>query len=107
MTGLSVIGVPSSAGSYAAGQDQAPAALRVAGLIEALTDAGLAVRDHGDLPEQIWRPDRQQPFAQNAGQVTTCLQELPAAAAARPGSVPGRRSRPGHRVGTRAGRAAR
>jgi|SRR5580698_6832665 arginase len=76
MTGLSVIGVPSSAGSYAAGQDQAPAALRVAGLIEALTDAGLAVRDHGDLPEQIWRPDRQQPFAQNAGQVTTCLQEL-------------------------------
>jgi arginase len=76
MTGLSVVGVPSSAGSYAAGQDQAPAALRHAGLIEALTDAGLAVRDHGDLPEQIWRPDRQQPFAQNAGQVTACLQEL-------------------------------
>ncbi len=76
MTGLSVIGVPSSAGSYAAGQDQAPAALRHAGLIEALTDAGLVVRDHGDLPEQIWRPDRQQPFAQNAGQVTACLQEL-------------------------------
>jgi arginase len=76
MTGLSVIGVPSSAGSYAAGQDQAPAALRYAGLIEALTDAGLLVRDHGDLPEQIWRPDRQQPFAQNAAQVTACLQEL-------------------------------
>src|SRR5580698_2134939 len=76
MTGLSVIGVPSSAGSYAAGQDQAPAALRVAGLIEALTDAGLVVRDHGDLPEQIWRPDRQQPFAQNAGQVTACLKNL-------------------------------
>jgi arginase len=76
MTGLSVIGVPSSAGSYAAGQDQAPAALRSAGLIEALTDAGLVVRDHGDLPEQIWRPDRQQPFAQNAGQVTACLKNL-------------------------------
>jgi arginase len=76
MTGLSVIGVPSSAGSYAAGQDKAPAALRDAGLIEALTDTGLVVRDHGDLPEQIWRPDRQQPFAQNAGQVTACLQEL-------------------------------
>jgi arginase len=76
MRRLSVIGVPSSAGSYAAGQDQAPAALRHAGLIQALNDAGLPVRDHGDLPEQIWRPDRQRPFAQNAGQVTACLQEL-------------------------------
>jgi arginase len=76
MTGLSIIGVPSSAGSYAAGQDQAPAVLRQAGLVQALQDAGLVVRDHGDLPEQIWRPDRQRPFAQNAGQVTACLQEL-------------------------------
>jgi arginase len=76
MRQLSVIGVPSSAGSYAAGQDQAPAALRQAGLLQALSDTGLQVRDHGDLPEQIWRPDRQRPFAQNAGQVTACLQEL-------------------------------
>jgi arginase len=76
MMRLSIIGVPSSAGSYAAGQDRAPAALRQAGLIQALKDAGLTVRDHGDLPEQIWRPDRQRPFAQNAGQVTACLQEL-------------------------------
>jgi arginase len=76
MRRLSIIGVPSSAGSYAAGQDQAPAALRHAGLIRVLADAGLPVRDHGDLPEQIWRPDRQRPFAQNAGQVTACLQEL-------------------------------
>jgi arginase len=76
MTRLSVLGVPSSAGSYAAGQDQAPAALRQAGLIQALNDTGLLVRDHGDLPEQIWRPDRQRPLAQNVGQVTACLQEL-------------------------------
>jgi arginase len=76
MRRLSLIGVPSSAGSYAAGQDQAPAALRHAGLIQALNDAGVVVRDHGDLPEQVWRPDRQRPFAQNAGQVTACLQEL-------------------------------
>ncbi|HEY2552406.1 MAG TPA: arginase family protein [Streptosporangiaceae bacterium] len=76
MRRLSVIGVPSSAGSYAAGQDQAPAVLRRAGLIPALHAAGLVVRDHGDLPEQVWRPDRQRPFAQNAGQVTACLQEL-------------------------------
>ena len=76
MMRLSIIGVPSSAGSYAAGQDQAPAALRNAGLVQALSDAGLLVRDHGDLPEQVWRPDRQRPFAQNAGQVTAGLQEL-------------------------------
>lgn len=76
MRRLSVVGVPSSAGSYAAGQDQAPAALRHAGLIPALNDAGLVVRDHGDLPEQVWRPDRQRPFAQNTDQVTAGLQEL-------------------------------
>jgi arginase len=76
MRRLAVIGVPSSAGSYAAGQDQAPAALREAGLIDALSGMGLEVRDAGDLPEQVWRPDRERPFAQNADQVTACLQEL-------------------------------
>lgn len=76
MRWLSLIGVPSSAGSYAAGQDQAPAALRDAGLIQALNDAGLPVHDHGDLPEQIWRPDRRRPLAQNVGQVTACVQDL-------------------------------
>jgi arginase len=71
-----VVGVPDSAGSYAAGQDQAPAALRAAGLIEALAAAGLEVRDGGDLPEQVWRPDRSRPYAQNVGQEVACLQEL-------------------------------
>src|SRR5580658_7087645 len=76
MRRLSIIGVPSSAGSYAAGQDQAPGALRDAGLVAALTGAGLAVHDDGDLPEQVWRPDRNRPFAQNADQVAVCLHEL-------------------------------
>lgn len=76
MRRLSIVGVPSSAGSYAAGQDQAPAALRDAGLVEALGGAGLVVRDEGDLPQQIWRPDRTRPFAQNADQVAACLQDL-------------------------------
>lgn len=73
---LSVIGVPDSAGSYAAGQEQAPAALRAAGLISALGDAGVEVHDHGDLPKQTWKPDRANTYAQNIGQVVTCLQEL-------------------------------
>ena len=73
---ISVVGVPNSAGSYAAGQDQAPGALRSAGLIEALVAVGLEVNDDGDLPEQVWRPDRDHPLAQNVDQVTACLKEL-------------------------------
>jgi arginase len=76
MARISVVGVPSSAGSYAAGQDQAPAALRAAGLIEALAETGLEVHDDGDLPVQIWVPDREHPLVQNLDQVTGCLQEL-------------------------------
>src|SRR5580693_2384458 len=76
MCRISVVGVPSSAGSYAAGQDQAPGALRSAGLIEALVATGREVRDHGDLPVQVWRPDRDHPLCQNADQVTACLREL-------------------------------
>jgi arginase len=70
------VGVPSSAASYAAGQDLAPAALRSAGLLEQLTGAGLVVHDDGDLPHQVWRPDRDHPLAQNAGQVTASLRQL-------------------------------
>jgi arginase len=76
MVTVEMIGVPSSAGSYAAGQDQAPRALREAGLIPALTAAGLDVHDAGDLTEQVWAPDRQDRFAQNTGQVVASVQEL-------------------------------
>jgi arginase len=70
------VGVPSSAASYAAGQDLAPAALRSAGLPEQLRRSGLEVHDDGDLPHQVWRPDRDHPLAQNAGQATASLQQL-------------------------------
>jgi hypothetical protein len=76
MARLSVVGVPDSAGSYAAGQDQAPAALRDAGLIAALVATGREVNDTGDLPEQRWKPDRAHPYAQNADKVATGLQAL-------------------------------
>jgi arginase len=76
VTRISVVGVPSSAASYAAGQDLAPAALRSAGLLEQLIASGLEVHDDGDLPHQIWSPDRDHPLAQNAGQATTSLQQL-------------------------------
>jgi arginase len=73
---ISVVGVPSSAASYAAGQDLAPAALRSAGLLEQLTASGLEVHDDGDLPHQAWGPDRDHPLAQNADQATTSVQQL-------------------------------
>jgi arginase len=70
------VGVPSSAASYAAGQDLAPAALRAVGLLERFTRAGLAVHDAGDLPHQPWSPDRDHPLAQNVDQATASVREL-------------------------------
>jgi arginase len=73
---ISIVGVPSSAASYAAGQDLAPAALRSAGLPGQLMGSGLEVHDDGDLPHQVWSPDRDHPLAQNAGQATASLRQL-------------------------------
>ncbi len=72
---ITVIGVPSSAGAFANGQEVAPTALRAAGLIDRLGDAGADVHDSGDSPVWRWRPDRARPRAQNleavVDQVTT------------------------------------
>lgn len=69
MRAVSVLGAPSSAGAYAPGQEDAPAALRDAGLLDRLRWAGLEVRDAGDLPRFRWRPDRTDPAAQNLDHV--------------------------------------
>ena len=76
MPKVSVIGVPSSAGSYAAGQEQAPRAVRAAGLRAALSDRGVDVDDLGDLPEQVWRPDPARPLAQNVVEVAETMSAL-------------------------------
>jgi arginase len=62
---LAIIGTPSSAGAYAPGQEMAPSALRNAGLIDRLRDAGHEVVDYGDSPVFRWRPDRTNRYAQN------------------------------------------
>ena len=70
---VSVVGVPSSAGAYAPGQEEAPTALRTAGLLELLgSDAG-GVRDAGDLPGFRWRPDRTDRAAQNLAEVAATV----------------------------------
>ncbi len=72
---VGLIGVPTSAGAFAPGQEQAPAALRGAGLIEALSDAGSEVRDHGDRETWRWRPDRGDPRAQNLAKVVEVVRD--------------------------------
>ncbi|MGH2384624.1 MAG: arginase family protein [Candidatus Limnocylindria bacterium] len=62
---IAVIGAPSSAGAFAVGQEEAPRALRAAGLVESLRRAGADVRDEGDSRLWRWRPDRVRPRAQN------------------------------------------
>ncbi len=52
---VSVLGVPTSAGSHNPGQEKAPAAWRAAGLIGELRAAGLDVEDRGDLPAAPYR----------------------------------------------------
>jgi arginase len=72
---LALIGVPTSAGAFAPGQERAPEALRDAGLLELLRDAGIDVRDRGDRRVWRWRPDRENPRAQNLGAVVEIVQD--------------------------------
>jgi arginase len=72
---VGVIGVPTSAGAFAPGQEQAPHALREAGLVEHLRDGGVEVSDYGECPTWRWRPDRERPRAQNLGNVVEIVRD--------------------------------
>lgn len=73
---IDVIGYPSSAAAYCVGVEEAPAALRAAGLVGRLQDAGHVVHDVGDLPARRWRPDHRSPRAQNLDEEVGALREL-------------------------------
>jgi arginase len=75
---LGVLGVPTSAGAFAPGQEQAPQALRDAGLLGLLHDTGITVSDHGDRPVWRWRPDRDRLRAQNLDTVVSIVHETAA-----------------------------
>ncbi|MFC7496513.1 MULTISPECIES: arginase family protein [unclassified Nocardioides] len=80
MRTINVLGYPSSAAAYCVGVEQAPAALREAGLISSIEAAGHRVRDAGDLPVRRWRPDHDRPLAQNLEEEVDALRELADAA---------------------------
>jgi arginase len=87
---IAIIGAPTSAGAYSPGQEDAPAAFREAGLVEALTAAGFEVVDRGDIPKWRWRPDRESPRAMNADAVADGVRAVAeeVAAAAADGQTP-------------------
>ena len=89
MATINVLGYPSSAAAYCVGVEEAPAALRDAGLVSALEAAGHQVRDAGDLPVHRWRPDRERPLVQNLDEEVDALRGLADAAHAL--MVPGER----------------
>ena len=70
MRSIELIGVPSSMGGFAPGQEKAPQALRTAGFVETLRSAGFEVHDHGDSQVRRWFPDRESPLAQHVEAVT-------------------------------------
>jgi arginase len=76
MTGsLGIIGVPTSAGAFAPGQEKAPGALRALGLADTLRSVGVRVNDHGDCRPWPWRPDRSDRRAQNLASVVGIVRD--------------------------------
>ena len=79
---VSILGVPTSAGSHNPGQDKAPAAWRAAGLVDGLRRAGLDVEDRGDLPGAPFRPVRPADGLRDTERVVTVAQAVAAEVAA-------------------------
>src|SRR6266849_350621 len=79
---VSVLGVPTSAGSHNPGQEKAPAAWRAAGLIGELRAAGLDVEDRGDLPAAPYRPAEPVGGLRDADRVVEVAQRVAAEVAA-------------------------
>jgi arginase len=87
---IGYLGVPTSLGSYSAGQEKAPKTFRDAGFPEMLRKEGLTVVDYGDLPVRRWRPDKKNVLAQHWEAVVACAQETDAhlAEPVRQGHIP-------------------
>jgi arginase len=68
---LIIIGVPSSAGAYAPGQEKTPDAIRAIGLVSLLEDQGIRVIDKQNVAGYRWEIDKDNKQAMNVDMVTS------------------------------------
>ncbi len=73
---IALLGAPTSAAAMSPGHEGAPAALRSAGLVAALSSAGYDVTDFGDDPAHVYKPDEESPRARNLSGVLASLEAL-------------------------------
>jgi arginase len=73
---IALIGACSSAAAFLAGTEKAPAALRAAGLVEKLRDAGFEVTDFGDCPARLFADDEEHRRARNLPAIVAGLNDL-------------------------------
>lgn len=73
---IAIIGAPSSAAAFLPGSEKAPAALRVAGLIERLRSIGYEVNDLGDCSPHLFADDDEHRRARNLPAIVASLNEL-------------------------------
>lgn len=79
---VSILGVPTAAGSHNPGQEKAPAAWRAAGLADGLRAAGLDVEDRGDLPAARFRAAQPVDGLRDTGRVVAVAQQVASEVAA-------------------------
>jgi arginase len=73
---IALIGAPTSAAALRGGHEKAPAALRAAGLVERLREAGFEVADLGDALQQVFQSDDEHPRARNVAALVKSLNDL-------------------------------
>jgi len=73
---IALIGAPSSAAAFLPGSEKAPAALRAAGLVERLQNAGYEVIDHGDCAPRLFADDDEHKRARNLPAIVAGLNDL-------------------------------
>jgi arginase len=73
---IALIGAPSSAAAFSPGTEKAPAALRAAGLLERLQNAGFEVTDYGDCAPRHFADDEEHRRARNLTEIVAGLNDL-------------------------------
>jgi arginase len=73
---IALLGVPTSAAALSLGHENAPAALRTAGIVDRLRTIGYEVADLGDDPPQLYQADEESPRARNLPRVLAAIEAL-------------------------------